>query len=76
MTHKPIARTMQELHDWMALTMPDAAAKIVIFGNAAYAMDDLVQCSLCECTSLDEDVTDGICEPCRVETGQVEMFGE
>jgi hypothetical protein len=63
---KPIAKTCAELHQWLRdYCDPELAALLVVGPDGyVYDSDDLEHCQTCHTTSLHEDITCGICEPC------------
>jgi len=65
----PIAKTPAELLRWLKdYYDPEIAALLVIGpGGWAYDREALHHCERCRCTNLDEDITDGLCEPCHEE---------
>ena len=71
---KPIAKTCAEFHRYLRdYYDPEVAALLVVGPDGyVYDSDDLEHCQTCHTTSLHEDITCGICEPCFQDGGELE----
>lgn len=64
---KPIATTVRQLHDWLTDHDPEVAARLIVGSDGVYDAEDLIFCERCRTNNLDEDITDSLCEPCRID---------